>query len=121
MEYLSRSAVKQSQRDAMRFNPSEPGMPIAVRSANLARYAHRSEAPATLMPVAWFQSTRNLDLCLLAVCSCVLAVLCHQSIVPPAASGGATASVSTKPAQIDLLIKSALFTTQTELETVKDE
>ncbi len=65
-------------------------------------------------PHPWL-SGRNLDLCLLAVCSCVLAVLCHQtmplSINSNISTPSALSTSSTSPNQLDFTVKAGLFTT----------
>ncbi|MFM7425656.1 MAG: hypothetical protein ACKO7W_11800 [Elainella sp.] len=63
----------------------------------------------------WMQSSRNLDFCLLAICSCVLAVLCHQTVYLPNSSSASPASTSALssrvlPSQLDDLLKAGLFT-----------
>lgn len=62
----------------------------------------------------WLQSSRNLDFCLLAICSCVLAVLCHQTVylpnAPTAAASASALSSRVLPSQLDYLIKAGLFT-----------
>jgi hypothetical protein len=58
-------------------------------------------------------SSRSLDFCLLAVCSCMLAVLCHQSVpvsIATAPASGLTAAASS-PMQLDLTLKAGLYTT----------
>jgi hypothetical protein len=64
-------------------------------------------------------SSRNLDFCLLAVCSCVLAVLCHQTVVLPSASA-APLSASSLTAQLDFTLKSALFTSAQQKDETED-
>lgn len=96
--------------------PLHPGQPVAQTVA----YA-----------VAPRLSSRNLDLCLLAVCSCVLTVLCHQTIPTPfSASSSSTASAmtasSTSPSHIAFTLKAGLFTTSqqkdgTELNLQQEE
>ncbi|MEM7773705.1 MAG: hypothetical protein AAGA75_19530 [Cyanobacteria bacterium P01_E01_bin.6] len=69
-------------------------------------------------------SSRMIDLCLLAICSCALSLLCHQ----PMSTTAATASVPTSgttpiatPVSIDFLIKAGLLTTQKEEEELLQE
>ena len=69
--------------------------------------------------VHWLQSGGNLDFCVLALCSCVLSVLCHQTAVPssPMASATGTAPTSAvQPAQIAFALKAGLFTTSPKIE-----
>ena len=87
-----------------------------TRSSGLSRYASQAtpaQAKAVALPMQWFHSTRNLDFCLIALCSCLLAILCHQVVeVTPAAveDAAVSASPTTKPAQqIDFLLKAALL------------
>jgi hypothetical protein len=63
---------------------------------------------ALVYPGEWLKSGRNLDLCLLAVCSCVLTLLCHQTTV----STSSTGTIRTAPttASIDFTLKAGLFT-----------
>ncbi|MGB3494836.1 MAG: hypothetical protein WBA57_19055 [Elainellaceae cyanobacterium] len=71
-------------------------------------------------PSDWM-SGRNIDLCLLAVCSCVLSLLCHQGVgvmSPTSTSGINTAS--TTPAQVDFLVKAGLLTTSRQEPEVSE-
>jgi hypothetical protein len=63
---------------------------------------------ALVYPGEWLKSGRNLDFCLLAVCSCVLTLLCHQTSV----STSSTGTIRTTPttANIDFTLKAGLFT-----------
>jgi hypothetical protein len=73
--------------------------------------------------VHWLQSGGNLDFCVLALCSCVLTVLCHQtalSVSPIAAATGATSTPAMQPAQIDFALKAGLFTTSPKIEEESD-
>lgn len=90
-----------------------------TRSQVVQGYPTAIAADAALSPSApslnpWL-SGRNLDFCLLAVCSCVLAVLCHQSLPLPASSSmsspSALSTSPTSPGQIDFTVKAGLFTT----------
>jgi hypothetical protein len=57
----------------------------------------------------WLKSGRNLDFCLLAFCSCLLTLLCHQA--PAHVSAGSTArSPFPTTLNIDFAIKAGLFT-----------
>jgi hypothetical protein len=70
--------------------------------------------------IQWLRSGGNLDFCLLAVCSCVLTLLCHQIVyVSPASAAtdqSTLSSSATKPAEIDFAIKAALFTSSIQSE-----
>ncbi|NJR38785.1 MAG: hypothetical protein HC781_07980 [Leptolyngbyaceae cyanobacterium CSU_1_4] len=63
---------------------------------------------ALVYPSGWLKSGRNLDFCLLAVCSCVLTVLCHQTTVSTTSSG--TIRTAPTTANIDFTLKAGLFT-----------
>jgi hypothetical protein len=78
----------------------------------------------TAAPPQWL--SHNLDFCLLAFCSCVLAVLCHQSVVLPSAQANSGAQMATSsrvlPSQLDFLLKAGLFTsTQSQSEQEDEE
>lgn len=71
----------------------------------------------------WLRSGKNLDLCLLALCSCILSLLCHQTVssLPSSPSLTSSSAPVSSPAsgmsRIDLVIKAGVFTTsQTEKE-----
>jgi hypothetical protein len=76
-----------------------------------------ADSAVSLAPTP-FLSSRNLDFCLLAVCSCVLAVLCHQTVVVPSVSASSTPSAAV-PAQLDFTLKSALFTSAQQKDDTK--
>jgi hypothetical protein len=67
-----------------------------------------ASAPATTQ---WLHS-RNLDFCLLAICSCVLAVLCHQTIYLPSGQTNTSQAMSSRVplSQLDFALKAGLFT-----------
>jgi hypothetical protein len=77
--------------------------------AQRSRQALVAAAPA---PPQWLG--RNLDFYLLAFCSCVLAVLCHQSVLLPSAQTGSGSQMAMSsrvlPSQLDFLLKAGLFT-----------
>jgi hypothetical protein len=96
---------------------SRGNQPVGDWSAK-RRLAAQSQ-PVALVKAAtstdWIQSSRNLDFCLLAICSCVLAVLCHQTVYLPTSSAStatpSSAMSSRVPtSQLDYLIKAGLFT-----------
>ena len=64
--------------------------------------------------VQWLTSGKNLDFCLLAFCSCVLAILCHQTVhlspSPSAPASQLAASSRVLPADLDFTVKAGLFT-----------
>ncbi|MEO1521112.1 MAG: hypothetical protein AAFU78_10075 [Cyanobacteria bacterium J06633_2] len=60
-------------------------------------------------------SSRTLDFCLLAICSCALSLLCHQPIANPVATASSSMPGSMQtatPVSIDFLVKAGLLTTQ---------
>lgn len=77
--------------------------------------------------VRWFSSSRNLDICSLAVCSCVLTVLCHQTTVVSSSPMLTKTTTSATPiaslSQVDFTIKAGLFaqSSQTENSQESDE
>ncbi len=81
-------------------------------------YAMQNEAIATSI-----LSTRNLDLCLLAVCSCALTLLCHQAGNFPASTVTASQSGVQSPplSQVDLTIKSGLLTQWNQTEEEQEQ
>jgi len=71
-------------------------------------------------------SSRNLDLCLLAVCSCILSLLCHQPAGIHSAQAATLPTTGTTPSaapvRVDFLIKAGLVTHQKQdLDVVDDE
>jgi hypothetical protein len=97
---------------------------MAVPSAFELRSAHLALAQQPAAPVAsstspyllqWLRSGKNLDFCLLAICSCILTLLCHHTSVLPSSSAP---SASTAPianfSSLDFTIKAGLFTRLTE-------
>lgn len=75
----------------------------------------------TETPAAQWVSGRNLDFCLLAICSCVLAVLCHQSVPAAIGSTASPITTATSPAQLDFTIKAGLFTTTQQQEAQAED
>lgn len=98
---------------AARFHPAHR-QPLAVRSTPAVAAAKPMMTSLALM------SGRNLDLCLLFVCSCLLSLLCHQmsSLHTTAIATGSQLPGSTAPtstlAQLDFLIKAGLKTSNSE-------
>lgn len=75
--------------------------------------------PSPIVPVApvslashWLGSGKNLDFCMLAVCSCVLAILCHQTVHLPGSTTATSQLTSSRvfPSQLDFIVKAGLFT-----------
>lgn len=60
-------------------------------------------------------SSRGLDMCLLAVCSCALSLMCHQTsglLNMPSINASSASSSSGAPAQVDFMVKAGLVTTR---------
>lgn len=82
-----------------------------------------SHSPETPYLVQWLQSGGNLDFVVLALCSCVLTVFCHQTTVlspVPTAENSATPAFAVQPATVDFAIKAGLFTTSPKLRDAED-
>ncbi|QYO62900.1 hypothetical protein [Leptolyngbya sp. 7M] len=88
----------------------------ALAKPVLAKTSQLSQLPPSPSAVAlqWLASGKNLDFCLLAFCSCVLAILCHQTVHLPtslsAPSSQLAASSRVLPADLDFTVKAGLFT-----------
>jgi hypothetical protein len=85
--------------------------PSSTPRSPSAEFSHKGEIPYL---VQWLQSGGNLDFCVLALCSCILTVLCHQTpVLSPTstASQNAAPPAATQPSEVDLAIKAGLFTT----------
>lgn len=73
----------------------------------------------------WLRSGKNLDFCLLALCSCILSLLCHQTLSSlPSSSALTSSSMATNTAianlsNVDVVIKAGLFTTSVTSEDEK--
>ncbi|NJO40074.1 MAG: hypothetical protein HC769_13285 [Cyanobacteria bacterium CRU_2_1] len=100
-------------------------VPEAFRTQSSGLMVRSPHSPATVATASaemshWLRG-KNLDYCLLAVCSCVLTLLCHQTVgVMPShamANGSAmTSSATTNAPAIDFAIKAGLFTTSSRLD-----
>jgi hypothetical protein len=113
------SGVPQAFRQSSRQSSS----PLALRSPKSAQ----SESVVLAVPylLHWLRSGRNLDFCLLALCSCILTLLCHQTaVLPSSASAKATPSAlatsSARSSELDFFLKAALFSTSPKKEGVGD-
>jgi hypothetical protein len=99
---------------------STRGQSLLARRTVSASHSRNASAAS----FQWLHSTRNLDFCLLALCSCLLAVLCHQVVVIPgnsAAAGSiASSAATTRSAQLDFLLKAGLFTGKGQPEIGED-
>lgn len=123
-------ALKQATRISIAFDHSF-GQSSDQSASTLARFApcrarspqlHPNRVPLPYL-LLWLRSGKNLDLCLLALCSCILSLLCHQSVssLPssPTLTSNSSAPVSSPVAglsRIDLVIKAGLFTTHSQTE-----
>lgn len=82
----------------------------------------QSSASISTLPylLLWLRSGKNLDLCLLALCSCILSLLCHQTVssLPSSPSLTGNSAPVTAPtlglSKIDLVVKAGLFTTSSQ-------
>lgn len=106
-----------------RFAQSAGKLAIRESNAPVARLSKREAVPPSAQApylVHWLQSGSNLDFCVLALCSCVLTVLCHQTALlspsPTAAASRAVTSSAVPLAQVDFAIKAGLFTTSPKIE-----
>ncbi|MEB3231421.1 MAG: hypothetical protein VKJ64_10455 [Leptolyngbyaceae bacterium] len=70
-------------------------------------------------------SSRSLDMCLLAVCSCALSLMCHQTSglvnLPSVTASTATGSASSGAAQVDFVVKAGLVTSRQEVKQDKEQ
>jgi len=135
IEMVEKYRIKQSLDDHSLLKRSNGvSIELAESPANLVsqRLCQNIQSPQSTARIAtlpylllWLRSGKNLDLCLLALCSCILSLLCHQTVSSLPSSP--TLTVSSVPvttptfglSRIDLVIKAGLFTTssQTEEET----
>lgn len=95
----------------------------AIERATGQARSQSAIAAAAPPPPQWLG--HNLDFCLLAFCSCVLAVLCHQAILLPSAQtgSGSQMAISSRvvPSQLDFLLKAGLFTSARSQSEQEDE
>lgn len=139
--------IRSRHRIVKRIGKAQVGSPINQRLASPFSYPEphspslglmRSQVPAhstaitstnvvvttASLPAPWL-SGRSLDFCLLAVCSCVLAVLCHQTMPFPTNSGvsapSAVSTSSASPNQLDFTLKAGLFTTSQQKDDQSDD
>jgi hypothetical protein len=98
------------------FEPRSVNLAVAQPTASVAS----SGVPYLLQ---WLRSGKNLDFCLLAICSCILTILCHHTSVLPSSS--TPTSASTAPianfSSLDFTIKAGLFTRSTESDELEVE
>lgn len=104
---------------------AQPSASLATRNSRLPLSSFRNSSLTIPYLLLWLRSGKNLDLCLLALCSCILSLLCHQTVssLPSSPTLTSNSAPITTPAaglsRIDLVIKAGLFTSssQTEEET----
>jgi hypothetical protein len=69
--------------------------------------------PSTIYSPQWIVSSKQLDLLLLAVCSCLLTLLCHPALLQQSAASASSSavqsSVPSTTSQINFYVKSALM------------
>jgi hypothetical protein len=100
-------------RPLLAMSPKLPPAPLVLRKpAPLRAIAYPAETPYLLH---WLQSGGNLDFVVLALCSCILTVLCHQTtVVSPGLVESSAPASAVQPATIDFAIKAGLFTTSSK-------
>lgn len=121
---LDRRSLWLNRSDGVSIAIEQPSAALAPRHLRSSQPSQRQWNRATLpYLLLWLRSGKNLDLCLLALCSCILSLLCHQTVAslpssPTLTSSSApVSSPSAGMSKIDLMIKAGLFTTsQTEKE-----
>jgi len=91
-----------SAADAVLRQPTDS---VELISTSYRLSPQPSETPYLLH---WLQSGGNLDFMVLALCSCVLTVLCHQPTVSP--SKTASIPAAPQPTEIDFALKAGLLT-----------
>lgn len=114
---VRRERTDKAYRQEVRY-PSRATPPTSITASS-------TTVPSTALMVD-MMSSKNLDLCLLAICSCVLSLLCHQpaGISAPQAAHFPTSGTSpaATPVRVDFLIKAGLVTTrQQEPEVEQDD
>lgn len=111
----------QSQRheSAMLVQPA-----VATTAIRVAPYAVPSAHTAGSLPAQWVRG-KNLDFCLLAFCSCVLAILCHQAVHLPASQSASASTLAASsrvmPSQLDFMVKAGLFTSSNQRSEGEEE
>ena len=97
------------------------------RSASSVRRSPYSKIPSPtvasaqaveVLPPLRQMSSRTLDMCLLAVCSCALSLMFHQTSgllnMPSVTSSSAMTPTSSGAAQVDFIVKAGLVTSRQE-------
>lgn len=129
MKYINKQKPFEScdRQERPQFLAMEP-----LRPANLACYpASSALRPALhrLDPVPywlhWLQSGGNLDFIVLALCSFVLTLSCHQAsvvaVVPESADKTPEIPApAAQPGEIDFALKAGLFTTSPKIQQPED-
>ncbi|MGJ3251591.1 MAG: hypothetical protein ACFE0J_10725 [Elainellaceae cyanobacterium] len=118
--YQLRQQMQKSKIQRLRLSFSTA---LIIPSAKVSRRSDRLQAQSSRLPsVLFLPSGRNLDFCLLFICSCLLTLLCHQisgiqssatatrGVLPPSSSPLSTLT------DIDFLIKAGLKTSLEDSE-----
>lgn len=93
-------------------------------TATLAKSPYVVPSTYSAPAVQWMRG-KNLDFCLLAVCSCVLAILCHQTVHLPFSQSAPASSLASSsrvwPSQLDFMLKAGLFTSSHQRSEGEEE
>jgi hypothetical protein len=100
------SVLQAKQKPVALANPSSASSALVKDP-----YPYPPAAPLSIA-TQWLGFGRNLDFCLLAVCSCILAILCHQTLPLPSSTSVASQLTTSRvfPSQLDFIVKAGLFT-----------
>ncbi|NJO78598.1 MAG: hypothetical protein HC827_08750 [Cyanobacteria bacterium RM1_2_2] len=98
---------------------------VAVTTAIRVVPSAVPSTPTTVsLPVQWVRG-KNLDFCLLAFCSCILAILCHQAVHLPSSQSASTSTLAASsrvvPSQLDFMLKAGLFTSSNQRSEGEEE
>jgi hypothetical protein len=113
LSYGERQPLKPFAEISPLFSASAADLTLRMPPSSLAApvsASYRLSPKPSEMPylVHWLQSGGNLDFMVLALCSCVLTVLCHQPTILP--SETVSAPATTQSTEIDFAIRAALLT-----------
>ncbi|MGJ3245762.1 MAG: hypothetical protein ACFE0I_06770 [Elainellaceae cyanobacterium] len=118
--YQPRQQTQTSKIQRLRLSVSTASI---IPAAKMSRRGDRLQTQSSRLPSTLFlPSGRNLDFCLLFLCSCLLTLLCHQisgiQSSATAVRGGLPASSSplSTLTEIDFLIKAGLQTSRQDSE-----
>lgn len=123
-KYRTRQRFKDDALPLQRSNGvsiafEKPSMELSSSHSDFRDWRSSHSLNRAILPylLLWLRSGKNLDLCLLALCSCILSLLCHQPIssLPTSPTTTSSAAPVSSPAAglsgVDLVIKAGLFTT----------